>query len=290
VTAVLECAGAPRDLGGDQGRGWQEALAAYAGGGLLARLRALARPADPATRRALAELKRHFPHQWEQLEGMARGAGASPRDLGGAMLETLAELAGPGPVAFVHDSAPRLGCWLPPGARPRRARPEGRFQSVELTLPILTTPVAGVNEAGLGLATGFGPCRPEPGRAPAALLLRDCLERFESVEPALAWCLGRPAGPPGLILLADASGDVAGVEILPAERRVRRPVDGLLVLGRPGAREAALAKALCDPERGECELGRALEAALCPADPVAFAQVDPVRRRLRPAHGAWLEI
>jgi len=164
------------------------------------------------------------------------------------------------------------------------------FSITNITLPILTTPVAGVNEAGLGLVAGFGPSRPERGRAPAALLLRDCLERFESVEPALAWCLGRPAGPPGLILLADASGDVAGLEILRAERRVRRAVDGLLVLGRPGAREAAFAKALSDPERSEGELGRVLEAALCPAEPVAFAQVDPVRRRLRPTHGAWLEI
>jgi hypothetical protein len=290
VRDVLECDGAPRDLGGDQGRGWHDALRPHAGGGLLARLRALASPAERDTSRALSELKRHFPHQWEQLEGMARGAGASVRDLGGAMLETLAGLTGPGPVAFVRDSAPRLGCWLPADARPRRARPEGRFQSLELTLPILTTPVAAVNEAGLGLVMGFGPFGHERGRAPAALLLRDCLERFESVEPALAWCLGRPAGAPGLILLADASGDVAGVEILRSERRVRRPVNGLLVLGRPEGREAALAKALSDPERSETELERALVAALPDTDPGAIAQIDPLRRRLRAASGAWLEV
>jgi hypothetical protein len=242
------------------------------------------------TSHALRELERYFPHQWEQLEGMARAAGAPVRDLGDAMLETLAGLAGPGPVAFVRDAVPRLGCWLPADVRPRRARPEGRFPSVELTLPILTTPIAAVNEAGLGVVTGFGPGRPERGRAPAALLLRDCLERFECVEPALAWCLGRPAGAPGQILLADASGDVAGVEILHAGRRVRRPANGLLVLGRPEAREAALAKALSDPERGEAELDRALEAALAESGPVAFAQVDPVGRRLCRADGAWLEV
>jgi len=290
VTEILECEGAPRDLGSDQGRGWEDALRPHAGAGLLARLRALARPADPDTGRALSELKRQFPHQWEQLEGMARGAGAPVRDLGAAMLEVLTGLVGPGPLAFVQDAEPRLGCWLPADARPRRARPEGRFLSVELTLPILTTPIAAVNEAGLGLVAGFGPSRTERGRAPAALLLRDCLERFESVEPALAWCLGRPAGAPGSILLADASGDVAGVEILPSERRVRRPVSGLLVLGRSEGREAALAKALSDPGHRLAEIERALEDALQDDLPGAFALVDPVRRRLRLANASWVDV
>src|SRR5262249_54998797 len=118
-------------------------------------------------------------------------------------------------------------------ARIRRVAPEGRFRSIEVALPAATTPVIGVNEAGLAVAVAEQ--RSLPGRftPPIALFARDCLERFQRVGPARDWCLARPAAPGGSLLLADAHGELAGVYAGGPERRALRP-HGWLVLGDSG--------------------------------------------------------
>jgi hypothetical protein len=128
----------------------------------------------------------------------------------------------------------------------RRSRPEGLFASVEVTRPWLSCALLGVNERGLAVA-GVAPT-PDPGgkgAAPALLLAQDCLERFEALEAAMEWCLGRPAAGPATLLLADARGDVAGVEIAGDERRVLRPEAGVLVCEKRAA-GGDLAKLLRD--------------------------------------------
>ena len=175
-------------------------------------------------------MRRHFPHQAEWLEGAARGAGLP---LAWFVREAAARLAGPpqGLLAYEVDGAPVIACGPVSTAWLRRMHPEGRFRSVELAEPWLPSPWIGVNEAGLAVAACAG-SRPDGlRRAPAALFARDCLERFDTVASALAWCLGRPAAPGGALLFADAAGEVAGVELLDGERRVRRPEVGKLALG-----------------------------------------------------------
>jgi hypothetical protein len=126
----------------------------------------------------------------------------------------------------------------------RRSRPEGLFASVEVTHPCLTAALAGVNERGLAVAAAGTRDATERCAAPASLLAQDCLERFEATRAALEWCLGRPGGGRGTVWLADARGELAGVEFAGAERRVLRPSEGLLVSGGGAAREEKLAKAL----------------------------------------------
>jgi hypothetical protein len=104
------------------------------------------------------------------------------------------------------------------------------------------TPWIGVNESGLALAA-TGDRRRSACVAHAALLARDCLERFESVESALSWCLGRPCAMGGSLLMADAAGELAGVEMLATGREVRRADSGVLVMGG-GASELAKKLAL----------------------------------------------
>jgi hypothetical protein len=273
MAGPLELAGVPRELGFAQGRAAASALrAACAGRGALGRALDLAGRLDAGGARWHLDLRRHFPHQSEWLEGTSRGAALPLPALVRAARKALAA-APRALVAWEQRGAAQLACALPPGAALRRVAPEGRFRSLEWAQPELPSPWLGVNEAGLAVAAG--PAAPAGAgcSAHAALFARDCLERFESVASALAWCLGRPAAP-GALLFADASGEIAGVELLRDGRRVRRPEGGALALGPDPAACAALAKALAAAP----DDARALAAAQ--GAPGGCAQADPRLRRL----------
>ena len=261
----------PRELGFAQGRALRAAGAPAPG--TLARWRErLARPDAPRAA-WLRDVRRHFPHQAEWLEGAARGSGLS---LATWVREASARLAGParGLVGWEADGAPRLACAAAAGSALRRMQPEGRFRSLELAEPWLPAPWIGVNEAGLAVAACAGAQADARRRAPGALFARDCLERFESVASALTWCLGRPAAPGGALLFADAAGELAGVE-LDLPRRVRRPEGGVLALGASAPGAGAIAKRLRDGESAASALADALGSA-----PEACAQADARTRRL----------
>ena len=215
----IECEGAPRDMGWDQGRACRDALRRAVG--LLPGLPLLLR--DARTRDVLQEIRRHFPQQYEQLLGMARGAQVAPARLA---THSLGALCAPSQaVAYQTADGVHLAVSAPPDAIMRHARPEGRFATQELTRPMLTTSLLSLNERGLAVAMVGAPA-PGARGASAALLLRDCVERFESVAAATEWCLTRPCAPGGRVLLADAAGDLAAVEIGPQGRQVSRPPEG----------------------------------------------------------------
>ena len=88
------------------------------------------------------------------------------------------------------------------------------------------------------------------GGLPSTPLLQDCLQRFAALEAALEWCLGRPAERQATLLLADAHGEIAAVEISASGRRVLRPADGWLAVGGSPAARAELGKRLREPASG----------------------------------------
>jgi hypothetical protein len=249
VIQAIECEGVPRDLGLDQGRACREPLhGRFAGLPALRRTRLwLGRQGRDAAR-LRRDVSRHFPHLAESLAGLATGARVAPAWLA---LELAREEAAP-LGAGVRGAETWLARGLPGEPLVRRSRPEGLFASVELTRPGLVAALAGVNERGLAVAAaGAGAPARNACAAPAWLLAQDCLERFAEVEAALAWCLERPGGGRGAILLADARGELAGVEFDGESRRVRRPIGGELVASGGGElvkrlREAGGAEA-CDP-------------------------------------------
>lgn len=276
------CEGAPRDLGRDQALGAPDVLRGALGeSGRWWRLRDRLGLGDPRLARWQRDVRRFFPHQHEWLEGAARGAGVPTRGLLRAAVAGLERERDALLVAVEGGGGPVLVRSAATGSVLRRVRPEGRFASLELASPLLACPWIGVNEAGLALAAGGG-SRPGRDVVHAALLARDCLERFEGVESALAWCLGRPAAPGACILLADARGEVAGLELCEAGRRVRRPQAGVLVLG--GVRCRELAKALAGVTSGDLEV--ALSRSLGEPEAAAAARVEVASCRLRPRAGA----
>ena len=272
---AIRCAGVPREQGFAQGLVSRGVLREQgAARGALTRAQDALGLLDSASARWLRDLRRHFPHQGEWLEGAARGAGLA---LPALVRAARASLDSPPGVLLgcEGEGGARIGRALPGHTILRRMEPEGRFRTLELALPWLPAPWIGVNEAGLAVGTTSGARPGTPCAAPGALFARDCLERFESVGSALAWCLGRPAAPGASLLFADASGEIAGIELAPSDRRVRRPERGVLVLGADAARAAAIEKRLAERGRDRLAFAQALGV-----EDSEGASADPVGRRV----------
>ncbi len=282
----IECEGAPRDLGFDQGRVMQEGVDAE-----LARI-LRSRPAPAWIAEVARDLDRHFPQLAERMAGLARGAGARR----GALVLALARASRePGflfrPALAAVVRTPRIllagridlsadRCSMP---LLRRSRPLGGIPSAELTLPWLATSLGGVNAAGLAVllappeppAPGTsGTCADTASSAPALLLVQQCLERFERVEAALDWCLTRPSGGCAAILLADRAGDASRVDLDGDLRYVTQP-DGLPAEGLAGD-PARLPALLADAVPGEVGvLDHRAWILLDPSEPEVAVVVDP---------------
>jgi len=252
VTQVIECEGAPRDLGFDQGTHCRSALnAAYRSRSRWqrARLRLLAEP--DVCRRVRLEIRRFYPQQAEMMEAMARASRVPVSwliailacELRPAPPEDALVLAA---ASAITDRGGLLACALPVDVIVRRSRPESGFRSIELVQPWQIAPLAGVNDAGLAVACVSNSADVAGSRyaIPAALLAHDCLRRFDSLDGAIDWLLARPGGGKSVLVLADLSGEVAGVSIDGDERRVIRPAAGLIVHTGGHARQGEIEKGL----------------------------------------------
>lgn len=227
---TIDCRGAPRDLGLDQGAACAQAIRSWLDERGIAR----GRRWFPNLRRLTSggvlgggvgrEVVRHYPHLAERMSGIARASGVS---LDALMEDVVASTYGvegspfaTPAIAFAagYSEAPLLGRTLD-GALPwalRRSSPEIGFASVELTLPWLAGGLAGVNEAGVGAALGTpveAPRMKGALAAPGWLLVQECLQRFGELDGAIEWCLKRPVSGHFSLLLGDAKGDRVLVEL-----------------------------------------------------------------------------
>jgi hypothetical protein len=294
----VRCAGAPRDLGLDQGEAARAAIRAASPTGLADRLRALL-SGGPA-RRAARDLERFFPHHAERMKGLSLGA----RVPANVLLERLGALvAGDGGLAAAVSSARAPGALVARslvGAADalviRESAPDNDYRSLELASAGSPAAWIGVNEHGLA-ATATALPAPDASlvgcAAPAQLLVQDVLQRFDTAEKAADWALRRPAGGCASLLLADASGRTARVSIEGRKRRVLGAGEAFLTGFGPAAAVAALEKA--GVEAGSFapdSLARLLGEAS--ARPALVAVADPARRRLGVARGVepleWHEL
>lgn len=253
----IDCAGAPRDLGLDQGRAMGEGVDAELGRILRER------PVATGIHDLGRDVQRHFPHLAERMAGLARGAGVERMALVVALARAVREpafLFRPArAIAAAHPRTLLAGrfdlsadrCSVPVI---RRSEPQGGHCSLELTLPWLATCLGGVNAAGLAVLLAPPGLALLPGealraeatcRAPALLFAQQCLERFDRADSAADWCLTRPSEGSATILLADAGGRLAGVELDDDRRRLVEPVSaaGTALADGPDALPAVLAGA-----------------------------------------------
>lgn len=228
------CEGAPRDLGLDQGSAFRDEIRAdllaaglRAGASLLARL--FGRTVDEQDAALARDVTRHFPHLDERLDGLAEGVGCARAAAVGLLARELA--ASGHAVARVDGKALEMQ-WQtappPTGLVVRSTRPDGGHPNLTVTRPGLVFALAGVNERGLAGVVQLerASARSDSCRAPAALLLEQCIERLDGVEQALEWCERRPGGGTALLLFADATGATGALRIDAAARtRIARPDD-----------------------------------------------------------------
>jgi hypothetical protein len=250
--SALVCSGAPRDLGLDQGLHFRELIRAE----VARRVPTRGRPRvwggrrDPEVDRALRDTRRFFPHMAERAEGIASGARISSADVA-ALLSSESAAAAPTLIGVTREASGGA-TWiaLSSGREAplflRQSRPENGYRSLEVGIPWRVAALAGVNEHGLAVAAtalASPAVSPVGCAAPAVLLVQDCLQRFDSVEKAVDWCERRPARGDASILLADAGGELARVDLEGDRRQLHRDVDGVLLGGGEPARSASLEKA-----------------------------------------------
>ena len=235
---VIHGEGAPRDLGLDQGTACGDAIReriqrAGGRGDWLGRWRPFAPRGLERAEATARDVRRHFPHLDERVIGLAAGAKVPEVALHHLLAR---ELAGEGEGASLvagFDDEGHLVVQTTDGGILRRVQPDAGFVSAEWTLPWLPGALAGVNRAGLAgavvsaTADEGGSCR-----APAFLLLQNCLAQFETAENAAEWCDRRPAGGRAQILFGDANGDRAVVTI-DGDKRFRSEPSGTVEASGP---------------------------------------------------------
>ena len=101
--------------------------------------------------------------------------------------------------------------------------PEGRYPFVSIGWPGMIGVLSGMNEHGLALANMEVTRVPRiPGAMPYTLLYRTVLERCKTVNEAIDLIEHTPRQTPNNLMLMDATGDRAVVEITPQSVVVRR--------------------------------------------------------------------
>ena len=254
------CAGNPREMGLAQGAGLREKI--HASREILANLEAFRtrqpsflpypvyrRLAEFRAKRYLAPaLAKHAPATGRQLEGIAEGAGFSLDTL--YLLNTIE--AAMSSVAACTVSPPLGACsalavrgrrsasgepilarnfdYLPliqPLYTLRDCRPTGGFRSLEFTIAPMVSAVDGLNERGLCITYNYAFAVDEGPRAPPiSVAISEALARCATVTEAAAWIASRPRWGGGILMLADADGDIASLELSNTRSALRRPADG----------------------------------------------------------------
>lgn len=188
------------------------------------------------------DLARHYPEMLERSRGIAHGAQVPLRQLYVIpFIELLLNrpahrVPTPGgcTAVAVTRSRSRDGTALiaknfdyPPIGRHtylvRRSRPQGRAASLEIGHSPLAGCHEGVNEHGLAVTYNYGYfAGPGQARVPITNLVQELLERCGSVAHAIEHLGRRPRSGGALLMLADADGDIASVELAPTRMAVRR--------------------------------------------------------------------
>lgn len=256
---VVECAGDHREMGRAQGAACRGDLAqlekvllevaGVAQDGRLAPLRHLGRPVAGAAgrigQRLLGgDLTRLHPHHVERLRGIAEGADLPlHRMFVGPLVELVLNRASyrraaPGACTAVALSGARTRTGealiaknfdYPPASGAlhltRLSRPEGagRAASLEVTKAPLSGSHDGVNEHGLAVTYNYGHFRGKAGaRVSISVLVQEVLESCRTVDQAIARLRAHARSGGALIMLADADGTIASVELGPDTMAVRR--------------------------------------------------------------------
>jgi hypothetical protein len=110
----------------------------------------------------------------------------------------------------------------------RESRPAGGYRSLDFTMAPLAGAVDGVNERGLSITYdyGFAVDDAQGSGPPISASISAALERCTTVTEAVELFRSRPRWGAGLLMLADADGDIASLELSTTCSELRRPANG----------------------------------------------------------------
>ncbi len=204
-----------------------------------------------ASRFLTRALDRDRPNLSQRLAGIAEGAGIGLRTihLFNALEPVLSSVGGctacPGACSAVAVRGSRSITGEPMVARNfdylpliqpyyliRESRPQGRLRALEFTTAPLVGAVDGMNEAGLCITYNYGFTSDEPTEpaAPISMAISEALESCRTVAEAADFIVSKPRWGGGLLMLCDASGDIASLELSSTRSHLRRPALGEDVL------------------------------------------------------------
>ena len=258
------CEGGPREMGVAQGAGLREKI--HAARRQLAQMeafrlvqpwwmpyRVFRRVAEWRAGRFLRDaLARHAPDMAQRLAGIAEGAAIAPDALylfNGleAFMASVGDITAVPPgcgCSAVAVRASRSATGEPilahnfdyiPLVQPfyviRRSRPEGGLASLDFTAAPLCGTVDGVNERGLCISYNYAFTtdggKPAP---PISMAIAEALGQCATVGEAAERITSRPRPSGGILMLADAQGDIASLELTATRQHLRRPAEGEDVL------------------------------------------------------------
>ncbi len=254
------CGGGPREMGLAQGVALRDSIAAARAA--LAQLEAF-RLRQPrwlpylayrhwaqlrAARFLRAALRHQAPAMGQRLAGLAEGARTSPGAM--CLFNALEPF-----MASVADctAAPPLGACSAVAVRGRRSaggepiiarnfdylplmrpfyalracRPQGGLAAIEFIAAPLVGAIDGINERGLAITYNYAFTRQAPVRAPSiSMAICEALHRCSSAGEAVRWIASQPRSGAGILMLADAEGDLVSLELAPDRHHARRPAHG----------------------------------------------------------------
>jgi predicted choloylglycine hydrolase len=203
-----------------------------------------------AVRRAVGEMwsdvSEYYPRQKARMEGIAKGADIEEPIL---FLALAAELMiaqtnyrlGACTAAAVGAEKSALGEPIvmknfdyPPFFQPyyisRMCQPAEASSSLNVTTAPLAGCHDGLNEHGLCISCNYGYGTDMPNvNVPVSMLVQEALENCSTTREAIEFLRAGKRSGGALLLVADASGDMATVELSSNFSGVRRPQDGILV-------------------------------------------------------------
>jgi hypothetical protein len=123
----------------------------------------------------------------------------------------------------------------------RDSRPKSRKRAIEFTTAPLAGSVDGMNETGLTITYNYAFTTDQPKQAapPISMLISEALEQCSTVTEAAKWITSRPRWGGGLLMLADADGDIASLELSSSRSHLRRPPPGEDMLFHSNAASSA---------------------------------------------------
>jgi hypothetical protein len=193
-------------------------------------------------------LRRSNPGMLARLEGIAEGSGLPLASLClmNAMEAFIGSVQGrtvPLPIGACSSLAVRGACsrtgepiiarnfdyplLFQPFYTLRESCPRGGFRSLDFVVAPQAGTVDGVNEKGLAITLDYAfvtdPAAPNPL---VTMLIADALASCATVEEAVRRITSSSRWGAGMLMLADAAGDLASVELSNTREGVRRPVAG----------------------------------------------------------------